>query len=512
MPVSEKRGDNLYNNDMFAPLTLPVKTNQSTVRKYTFKLSQTQWAPDGYNRSVYLVNNQYPGPILQAYKGDTFSITVENDLPVETGIHWHGMFQIGTSWFDGAPAITQCTIPPQSSLTYEFSTSGQAGTYWWHSHYMVQYGDGLLGAMIIHDPDDPNLKDYDSDYVVTLTDWYHQTSAELLSQFLAPGYKGRNPIPDSGLISGKGQYANYSSELAVYKVQKGKKYRFRIINTSSESFFIFSIDGHKLKVIEVEGTYVKPFYVNRLPLHIAQRYSVIVEADQDAKDYWIRATMSPECTPNDNETINHDSKINYNVTGILSYEGSSTGGKGSDSVPFTDVVTPCRNLNSSLIKPLNASPPKDATETVSFNVTFGTSDKNVSEALINNSSFVPDYNNPTTLKIMVDGANVADFPQSQNIAELSDNNGVAEIVVWRTSYNESSLNTVDPPIRDTTVVPARGWTVIRFVIDNPGVWAFHCHIEWHIQIGMLAQIVELPDNLKSQTLPDSIKNLCTKRS
>ncbi|CAG8788376.1 26252_t:CDS:1 [Dentiscutata erythropus] len=131
MPVSEKRGDDLYNHDMFVPLTLPEKTDQPTVRKYTLKLSQTQWTPDGHSRPVYLVNNQYPGPILQAYKGDTFSITVENDLPVETSMHWHGMFQRGTSWFDGVPGASQCTIPPQSSFTYEFSTDGQVGTYWW---------------------------------------------------------------------------------------------------------------------------------------------------------------------------------------------------------------------------------------------------------------------------------------------------------------------------------------------------------------------------------------------
>ncbi|CAG8788374.1 26251_t:CDS:2, partial [Dentiscutata erythropus] len=396
---------------------------------------------------------------------------------------------------------------------------------------MAQYIDGLLGAMIIHDHEDPYLKDYDCDYVVTLADWYHQTSAELLSQFLTPGYQGQTPVPDSGLISGKGQYAKKDSELAVYKVQKGKKYRIRIINTSAEAHYIFSIDGHKMKVIEVEGTYVKPFYVNRLLLHIAQRYSVIVEADQDAKDYWVRATISPECIPNDNMTINHDSAINYNVTGILSYEGSSSGDKGPDSEPFTDDVTPCMNLDSKLIKPLNDCPPKDATETVSYTVSFGVNDMKVVEALINNSSYIPDYYNPTTLKIMDDKANMKDFPRSQNIGEINDDNGVAEIVVWNnnsadhpfhlhghtfwlmgdgvgTDYDKSSLNTVDPPIRDTTVVPAWGWSVIRFNIDNPGVWVFHCHIEWHIQMGMLAQIVELPHKLKSQKLPDNVQNLC----
>ncbi|RIB08213.1 Multicopper oxidase [Gigaspora rosea] len=534
MPVSEKRDtSSLYNDNMFTPLTIPAKTDQPQTRKYTLKLSQTQWAPDGFTRSTYLVNNQYPGPILQANKGDWFSITVENDIPVETSMHWHGMFQRGTSWFDGVPAVSQCTITPGSSLTYEFSTEGQIGTYWWHSHYNAQYIDGILGALIIHDPEDPYLKDYDYEYVVTLTDWYHQTSADLLALFLAPGYSGGNPVPDAGLISGKGQFncdakpgyaCKKDSDLAVYKVQKGKKYRFRIINTSGEAFFVFSIDGHKMKVIEVEGTYVQPFEVTKLPLHIAQRYSVIVEADQDAKDYWIRATMSSECIPNNgNTTINHDSAINYNVTGILSYEGSSD--KSPDSTPYTDDVTPCRNLDSKLIKPLTASPPKEATQTISYFVTFGRNEKNVTEALMNNSSYVPDYNSPTTLKVIDDHVDVKTLPTSQNIEELNDEKGVVEITHGHTFWligdgvgnytdniDKSSYNTVDPPIRDTTVVPAHGWSTIRFTIDNPGVWVFHCHIEWHIEIGMLAQFVELPDQLKSQKIPDSIQGSCSNRA
>ncbi|CAG8819142.1 7452_t:CDS:2, partial [Racocetra fulgida] len=96
-------------------------------------------------------NDQYPGPILQAYKGDTFSITVENDLSVETSMHWHGMFQKGTPWYDGVPGMTQCVIPPKSSFTYEFSVESQS-------------------PLVIHDKDDPYVKEYDYEYVVTLTD------------------------------------------------------------------------------------------------------------------------------------------------------------------------------------------------------------------------------------------------------------------------------------------------------------------------------------------------------
>jgi len=49
--------------------------------------------------------------------------------------HWHGVFQRGSNWADGASAISQCPIVPQESFVYQFSVPDQAGTFWYHSHY-----------------------------------------------------------------------------------------------------------------------------------------------------------------------------------------------------------------------------------------------------------------------------------------------------------------------------------------------------------------------------------------
>lgn len=40
------------------------------------------------------------------------------------------------------------------------------------------------------------------------------------------------------------------------------------------------------------------------------------------------------------------------------------------------------------------------------------------------------------------------------------------------------------PQKDTVTVPDGGYTIIRFVANNPGYWLFHCHIEFHAEIGM----------------------------
>jgi L-ascorbate oxidase len=46
------------------------------------------------------------------------------------------------------------------------------------------------------------------------------------------------------------------------------------------------------------------------------------------------------------------------------------------------------------------------------------------------------------------------------------------------------FNLQDPPVRNTVPVFDGGWVAIRFIADNPGVWSFHCHNEWHMYLGM----------------------------
>jgi iron transport multicopper oxidase len=74
------------------------------------------------------------------------------------------------------------------------------GTYWYHSHYQAQYCDGLRGALVIYDPNDPQARLYDVDdgeidtrfecvvdqlnpfisenTIITLADWYHYSSLQ----------------------------------------------------------------------------------------------------------------------------------------------------------------------------------------------------------------------------------------------------------------------------------------------------------------------------------------------
>ena len=41
-----------------------------------------------------------------------------------------------------------------------------------------------------------------------------------------------------------------------------------------------------------------------------------------------------------------------------------------------------------------------------------------------------------------------------------------------------------PVIKDTTIIPRDGFVRIRFRATNPGYWMFHCHFEYHQEVGM----------------------------
>lgn len=66
-----------------------------------------------------------------------------------------------------------------------------------------------------------------------------------------------------------------------------------------------------------------------------------------------------------------------------------------------------------------------------------------------------------------------------------------------------------PMFRDVLYVRPQSYFVIKFKANNPGIWFFHCHIEWHLLQGLALVIIEDPVNLrKQQTLTQNWKNTC----
>lgn len=93
------------------------------VVKYNWDITWVLANPDGeLVRPVIGVNNHWPPPLINVTIGDRLEVTVNNRLGNETtGIHWHGIFQTGSTAMDGPRGITGCPIPPGGSFTYNFT-------------------------------------------------------------------------------------------------------------------------------------------------------------------------------------------------------------------------------------------------------------------------------------------------------------------------------------------------------------------------------------------------------
>ena len=77
------------------------------------------------------------------------------------------------------------------------------------------------------------------------------------------------------------------------------------------------------------------------------------------------------------------------------------------------------------------------------------------------------------------------------------------------SFHHSSTAPSVPMRRDTILVQPNGHAILRFRSDNPGVWLFHCHIEWHVASGLIATFIEAPLELQNTlSIPDAHHDLC----
>ncbi|KAJ2899704.1 hypothetical protein MKZ38_002897 [Zalerion maritima] len=398
-----------------------------TTRKYTWEIENVIANPDGIFRPIITIDGKFPGPMVEANEGDTVRFNIINRAKNSTSIHFHGLFQNGTNWMDGAPGVTQCPIPPGHSFTYEF-TLDQSGTYMYHAHHGAQALDGLFGPFIIHSPIE-KFSEYDTDQVVLVQDWYHDLSAGLMFKKLSPGSES-SPVPDGALINGQnkvdcidfpGRHCD-TSKLSTPSVELplGSPHRLRIINTGGFAWFDVSIDGHAnvLQMVEVDGVAIEPTPEHKIVLGPGQRYSVVVQQPPDTnpgENFWIRAHVIKECitgtVPGSGEAM---ARLSYQDTksSVQSSKPRQTRGrrrkraKKPPSPPRwrkSKPATECKDMKSTAYKPVPAvDAPEVADRSWDMVVNMKIGDWRLERGFVNGSSFRPQVGSPTLHRI-VDG-------------------------------------------------------------------------------------------------------------
>ncbi|XP_054008895.1 uncharacterized protein LOC128892477 [Hylaeus anthracinus] len=110
-------------------------------------------------RSFLGINGRSPGPQIEICLGDTIELLLYNRLgSQEFSLHWHGLQQRGTAHMDGVPMITQCSILPFGGFRYNLKPE-TTGTYMYYAHLVSQQADGVYGSLTVRGPqDDPSLE------------------------------------------------------------------------------------------------------------------------------------------------------------------------------------------------------------------------------------------------------------------------------------------------------------------------------------------------------------------
>ena len=315
----------------------PLQTDRTCSMQDSAKCTYPQFVDGKTYRLAIAVNGQIPGPTLITHEGQTVKVHVYNNLTIEgISIHWHGIHQKGTPWMDGVGQVSQCQIGPQTSFSYMY-TASPSGTFWYHSHSGAQRTDGFYGALIVKERPQRMaqvqtelqkrgvhvaFEDTPDKHTLTLLDWQHEASLDLFTQIHASlGFYPDKPIGEvptpkdekykstrsfekgevgpvpffSGVINGKGRHVDVpyiKTRLSIFTVEAGKTYRFRLVGAQGLYAFRFSIDGHKLTVVNTDGYWLEPVKdVDYIIIHTGERYDFLLSAinKKGPNDYWMRA-------------------------------------------------------------------------------------------------------------------------------------------------------------------------------------------------------------------------------
>ncbi|MCX4644933.1 MULTISPECIES: multicopper oxidase family protein [unclassified Streptomyces] len=290
------------------------------LRRYRLTAAETSLDLGGPTVRSWAYGDSLPGREVRVTAGDVLDLTLANHLPVATTLHSHGVRM--RCDMDGVPGLTQYPIQPGADFHYRFAVT-HPGTYWMHSHSGLQLDRGLYAPLIVEDPSEP--LSYDKEWVVVLDDWVDgvggSTPDDVLAQLhhgsvrmgtdmgeggegggsgrdLSGGAhtsgRGRPAGPDRVLrhsgsrrlhsVGGNVDYPFYlvngriAQAPSVFRARPGDRIRLRIINAGGDTAFRVALGGHAMTVTHTDGYPVEPMETDALLLGMAERYDVLITA------------------------------------------------------------------------------------------------------------------------------------------------------------------------------------------------------------------------------------------
>eukprot|EP01093_Parvamoeba_rugata_P013974 TRINITY_DN443_c0_g1_i3.p1 TRINITY_DN443_c0_g1~~TRINITY_DN443_c0_g1_i3.p1 ORF type:complete len:555 (+),score=104.07 TRINITY_DN443_c0_g1_i3:1334-2998(+) len=276
------------------------------VREHTITLREATVNKAGKDVVGMTVNGTIPGPTLEFTEGEYAIIYVKNEMSVETSVHWHGLLL--PNFYDGVPYLNTPPIEPGHTQKYEFPIK-QSGTYWYHSHTMLQEQSGVYGSIVIQPKE--KVLDYDKELVLVLSDWTNEKpmnvlrnlkrgnewysikkgTATPLNQVIARGafgaqlnfWRQRMEGADIADVYYPAFLINGEESIDYPEFKAGEKIRLRMINGGASTSFWMTFGGEIPVLVSSDGLDVVPVERNKTFIGVAETYDFIVTVPQEGK-------------------------------------------------------------------------------------------------------------------------------------------------------------------------------------------------------------------------------------
>ncbi|KAJ5207777.1 hypothetical protein N7449_002156 [Penicillium cf. viridicatum] len=401
-------------------------------------------------------------------------------------------------------------------------------------------------ALISRRRDNTHRYTYGREILLLIGDWYHRPARDVLEWYMDPGNFGNEPVPDSLLINGAGYFdcmmavparpvdcIDQQVNNSFIDLDPHATYRIRVINTGALAGLSLVFDNHLLDLLQVDSIDVarpkeaninsigvlfpgqRMDFVLRPLLQTPERQSHMrVQLDQDGFKY-----ANPALTPDQTFPINYRSDA---VEGPplkahhLNIGEAPSAPSILHSIPPTAQQThvvytkiqkmarysnkPFGYFNQTTWKPQQdpavplVSIPRAKWDANQFAITTGPEPVWI-DLVINN---LDEGSHPFHLHghhFYILAVHQAEFgwgsynpfidkipPHLESDSDELKNDTVD--AHKPNGYNSGLYDTSQAALRDTVQIPSRGYAVLRFRADNPGVWLFHCHMLWHSATGM----------------------------
>ena len=413
---------------------------------------------------TWAYGDQVPGTPLRFNRGDIARVTLRNELPEPTTIHWHGLALRND--MDGVPDLTQPHITSGSEFVYEFAVP-DPGTYWLHPHSGLQLDRGLYAPFIVEDPDEPNT--YDDEVILVIDDWTDEigpSPAEVLAGLRAMpnAMEHSMSMDDTGMdmepdpsqpLGTDGGDVDYPLQLvngrgpddpATIRARPGQRLRLRIINAAADTAYRVAVAEHRLTVTHTDGFPVEPVDTDCLLITMGERHDVVITVGDGAFEILAR----PEA------------KTGVARAVLRSASGAVVPAAGFAARPPLTAEA-LRSSEGALLR----SREPDSTFDLRLGVGMG-----AYEWPINGRSY-PDHE-PIPVA------------HSERVRIRIDN----RTPMFHPMHLHGHTFEVEHPDgrrlrKDTLAIAPMRSATFAVECDNPGQWALHCHNGYHAEAGMM---------------------------